>query len=259
MPYIIWVYVTLFRYNQSFCQSTKWIPIFNATGTTVFAQIAVSLRIFAITGKNKYAGGLLALLVISEFIWGVFAMVWIGLGPLEPFPAIDLDAFEICIYKLWTLGELIYYNSAMAFDILAFAIIFVLARRPGIGRFPGIPSILDTLVRDATYYFLLIFSGHFLSVLFLFVAPPEIQLSPAMATMLLVPMMASRLMLSLKKASVEPVGMWSLEVMSSSRAGRMVGDGTVRFAPRMPDRSRETLPYSATLDEEAGMELDAKP
>ena len=39
------------------------------------------------------------------------------------------------------------------------------------GRFPGIPSILDTLVRDATYYFLIIFSGHFLSVLFLFITP----------------------------------------------------------------------------------------
>ena len=76
--------------------------------------------------------------------------------------------------------------------------------------------------------------------------------------MLLVPMMASRLMLSLKKASVEPVGMWSLEVMSSSRAGRVAGDGTVRFASRVSGRSCETSSYSVTLDEE-DIELGAKP
>jgi hypothetical protein len=38
-------------------------------------------------------------------------------------------------------------------------------------NFPGMPSILDTLVRDATQYFILIFSFHFLATLFLFVTP----------------------------------------------------------------------------------------
>lgn len=37
--------------------------------------------------------------------------------------------------------------------------------------YPGIPSILDALVKDATLYFMLIFSVHFVSLLFLFVTP----------------------------------------------------------------------------------------
>ena len=76
--------------------------------------------------------------------------------------------------------------------------------------------------------------------------------------MLLVPTMASRLMLSLKKASVEPKGMWSLETMTNQSAGRVAGGGTVRFASWVPGGSCETSPHSVALDEE-GIELDAKP
>ena len=41
--------------------------------------------------------------------------------------------------------------------------------------------------------------------------------------------MASRLMLSLKKASVDPK-LWSLETMSTVTQGRLAEDGTIYFA-----------------------------
>lgn len=122
--------------------------------------------------------------------------------PVQPLPDINLDEFKICIYKLWSLGELIFYNSAMAFgtsshsnfhgystpgvlmhltfgvssyrgtaDIFVFVTILITVRRRRTHGYPGIPSILDTVVRDATGYFLLISSTHFVSVLFVFVAP----------------------------------------------------------------------------------------
>ena len=51
-----------------------------------------------------------------------------------------------------------------------------------------------------------------------------------------VPVMASRLMLSLKKAAIEPAGQWSLETMSN--CGR-AGTQTIHFASRAFDMSHE--------------------
>lgn len=122
-------------------------------------------------------------------------------GPsVQTLPDISLDEFRICIYKLFDAGELVYYSWAMFFgtlqpsklygypssgfliypasgisvrcgisDVLVFSIILVKTRRPRMNRYPGIPSILDVILRDATHYFVLISSAHLLSLLFLFV------------------------------------------------------------------------------------------
>lgn len=58
-----------------------------------------------------------------------------------------------------------------AADVIVFLMILTTARSQRTHRYPGLPSILDTVVRDATKYFMLISSLHFLSVLFVFVAP----------------------------------------------------------------------------------------
>lgn len=39
----------------------------------------------------------------------------IYLSPVELLPEINLDAFEVCIYKNWEIGKLIYYGTAMLF------------------------------------------------------------------------------------------------------------------------------------------------
>lgn len=39
------------------------------------------------------------------------------------------------------------------------------------GRYPGMPSLLDTIARDATQYFVLIFFVQLLALLFMFLAP----------------------------------------------------------------------------------------
>ena len=56
-------------------------------------------------------------------------------------------------------------------DVIAFSIILATARRPGMRRYPGVPSLLDTIMRDATQYFMLIFFVQLVAELLLFVAP----------------------------------------------------------------------------------------
>ena len=175
-------------------------------------------RVYAVTGRNKWIGIVLALLIAAQFCHGTFSIVWIALGPrkslhhltvrvrthqflVQPFPEINLDPFEVCFYKLWSLGELIYYNLTIAFgkptpsslrdcftpgvltpciphsplrgiiDLLAFLIILAIARKSRGHRYPGMPSILDVVVRYSTHYFLLIFFSQLLAQLFVFFAP----------------------------------------------------------------------------------------
>jgi len=62
-------------------------------------------------------------------------------------------------------------NPLLVKDISAFLIIVYSGRHRGLSCFSGVPSILDKIVRDSTIYFLVLFTSHSLTVLFLFVAP----------------------------------------------------------------------------------------
>jgi len=92
----------------------------------------VAYRVYAVTGRSKRIGVVLGLAIAVQFCHGVFSVVWIALGPrkslnhltirvlahrflVQPFPEINLDPFEVCVYKLWNLGELIYYNLTIFF------------------------------------------------------------------------------------------------------------------------------------------------
>ena len=51
-------------------------------------------------------------------------------------------------------------------DLLAFSVIVYLVVRSNLYRVP-IPSLLKTIARDATYYFLVISTSHFMLVMFM--------------------------------------------------------------------------------------------
>ena len=51
-------------------------------------------------------------------------------------------------------------------DVLAFSVIVYLVVQSNVDKVP-IPSLLKTIVQDATYYFLVIFTSHFVLVMFL--------------------------------------------------------------------------------------------
>ena len=59
-------------------------------------------------------------------------------------------------------------------DFLAFSVIVYLVVRSNIYRVP-IPSLLMLIARDATYYFLVIFTSHLMVVLFLWFASVRIS------------------------------------------------------------------------------------
>jgi len=76
------------------------------------------------------------------------------------------------------------------------------------------------------------------------------------ANTVLIPVMASRLMLSLKKATVQPKILWSLDTMTSTGRGRSAGDGPITFAPTIFRRLHETS-RAPVAPNEGDMELGA--
>ena len=70
-----------------------------------------------------------------------------------------------------------------------------------------------------------------------------------------VPLMASRLMLSLKKAAAEPTGAWSVATMTTFSMEWSPKDGTPDFASQTFGGSREI----SAPPNEGGMELESGP
>ncbi|KAF9648038.1 hypothetical protein BDM02DRAFT_3116104 [Thelephora ganbajun] len=256
--YLTWINASTFSYTKSFCQKTKWMLIFHAVVATVLAQITIALRVYGVTGRNRLIGGALFVMVSAQISLGSYFLIRAVIDPIQSVPEIDLDAFKMCFYKRWQHGEISFTNLVIVFDLLTFAVIFVTAKRRGTTRHLGIPSILDTILRDATLYFICMFIGQMWFVMFLWFAPEEIQLIPGMVTVVFTPIMASRLMLSLKKAAIEPALSWSLETMTLSGhgTGTRPGVGTLHFASRTYDVSHQTS-GTLTPPDEGDVELES--
>ena len=73
--------------------------------------------------------------------------------------------------SIWYGTSLVLHRSSTRIipDFLAFSLIVYLVVRSNVTKIP-IPSLLKTIVRDATCYFLVIFTSHFVFVMFLFFA-----------------------------------------------------------------------------------------
>ncbi|KAF9648019.1 hypothetical protein BDM02DRAFT_3187465 [Thelephora ganbajun] len=142
--------------------------------------MAIALRVYGVTGKNRLLGGALFVIISAQLCLGIYLVVRAAVNPIQSVPEIDLDPFKVCFCKRWRLGEILFNNFMIAFDLLVFVIIFATAKRRGMTRYPGIPTLLDTILRDATLYFILISTGQVLFEMFLFFAPEEIQLMPRM-------------------------------------------------------------------------------
>ena len=79
--------------------------------------------------------------------------------------------------------------------------------------------------------------------------------APHRVNTILVPTMASRLMLSLKKAAAGPRTPWSLSTMTNSNRGATSDLVTIHFASRTPSAPQEIPESLAPLDEGDDIEL----
>ena len=107
-------------------------------------------------------------------------------------PQLPFDEYRFCLSERWRVGKIIYtivslvygtvllhcsvitaqrLTTFLAEDGSTFLIIIYWAKYRGLLSAHGVPSIFDKILQDATVYFLVIFTGHLLVILFEIFAP----------------------------------------------------------------------------------------
>jgi len=206
VPFLIWIVTSswLPSYTADLCNRTVFLEVGYFALITLFAHTVLSLRVYAITGKNRWISGGLYGLTILQFGVGVYLCVYSSLHP-QRLPQIDLDAYRMCLFQCPIFGSLLYTSLSLVFDLLAFLVVLIRTRSLKAQRGnTNIPNILDTVTRDTAMYFLVIFSSHFVLVLTLSLVRPSLRFLPTVGNAIFVPMMITRIILSLKKAASNP-------------------------------------------------------
>ncbi|KAF9643489.1 hypothetical protein BDM02DRAFT_3264071 [Thelephora ganbajun] len=201
--YLVWLFIAFWNpeYTRPVCDKTAWLSMFYFSTVTLFAQAAITLRIYAVTGNSRWIASYLSFVTLAQFAFGLYLTVWFALRPAFQIPDLPFDEFKACLFHRWRTGVIIYTVVSPVYDISAFALVVHSARRRNHARAHGVPSLLDKIVQDATVYFLAIFTCHFLLIFFELFAPAPIQLLPGRGNAVLIPLMVTRLILSLKKAA----------------------------------------------------------
>ena len=90
----------------------------------------------------------------------------------------SLHLFRLCMVRSFLSVDTYtaMTDRSIVEDILAFLIVVYTAKRQRVMRLDGMPSLLDNIVEGATTYFLVIFTGHLLLILFELFAPVSTRL-----------------------------------------------------------------------------------
>ncbi|KAF9780868.1 hypothetical protein BJ322DRAFT_285988 [Thelephora terrestris] len=158
-------------------------------------------------------------------------------------PQIPLDAYHLCVFGQHRTLEIAYIGISLLYDFLAFSLtVFFISRSKKGGH--KLSIMLRTIVEDATRYFLFIFTSHIALAMILSFGRESIQYlsTSAAGNVVFLPVMVSRLMLSLRKAA-HP------QQNSPAPAGPRAGIRSLQslrfFRPR---RSTNPVEYDIPLD-----------
>jgi len=176
---------------------------------TLLAQVVLTIRIYAVTMKHIPISMGFAIITTCQLVLGVWMVTLAGIKGAQPQPPIPLDEYHLCVFRQPRSLEVAYTSISLFYDSFAFSLIIFSARK---SKVPGlkIPTILDNIAEDATWYFLVIFTSHLVLVLTLNLGRTTIQLLPGPGVLVYIPLMISRIMLSLRKAANMPQEAWSL-------------------------------------------------
>ncbi|KAF9789668.1 hypothetical protein BJ322DRAFT_550952 [Thelephora terrestris] len=170
--YETWIVVVVWwpGFTYEVCNNTAWIEIAIFVFLTLLAQIFLTMRIYALTMKNKMIVAFFSGVTIPQLALGIYLTYLGATNPAVVLPPIPLDAFRLCVFARHRPIEIGYTSISLFFDSAAFFVIFSSGLRTGLGSSSvssSRPSLVHTIVHDATIYFFVIFTSHliFLSTL----------------------------------------------------------------------------------------------
>jgi len=189
-------------------------------GTTFIAQVILTLRIYAVTSKNRIITSFLCVITISQLILGLY-LTYYSATHRPPDTLTAGQVYMMCVTLTSWPEFFIFPIISLAHDILAFSVIVYLVVRSNIHKVP-IPSLLRIIAQDTTYYFLAILASHLVVVVYLWFGSFETEMLLMSVNPVYLSVMITRLMLSLKKSATSQQNGWSF--------GEPTVHTTLRFA-----------------------------
>ncbi|KAF9644192.1 hypothetical protein BDM02DRAFT_3190826 [Thelephora ganbajun] len=176
MMYQFWLLA--FRIFQRRCDKTAFLSIFTFVVCTLIAQVVLTVRIYAVTRKSIPIATGFAVITASQLALGLYLVTFAAKRKGQALPPIPFDAYRLCIFIRHRTLEIAYTSVSLLYDFLAFSLIIFLATKSRVAKLK-IPGILGTIAEDATRYFLVIFTSHFVLEMTLTLGRESIQLLPA--------------------------------------------------------------------------------
>ncbi|KAF9781666.1 hypothetical protein BJ322DRAFT_1111592 [Thelephora terrestris] len=161
------------------CDRTAFLEILYFNFVTVFAQTTLTLRVYIVTERNKLLTAVPGFITLTQFFFGCYVWVQVYRLGAVVWPSINYDSFRLCFFNQTEIQQVLILSFSLIYDLLAFLIIIWVGRKSSNLRGSKFPSILDKIVKDATLYFLVIFTSHLLVECFLLFAPTTYHLLPA--------------------------------------------------------------------------------
>ncbi|KAF9645627.1 hypothetical protein BDM02DRAFT_3189531 [Thelephora ganbajun] len=162
------------------CNKTAFLEILSFFLCTLFAQVSLITRLYAVTLKKKRIAVFFSAITIAQSIVGMYTIVITARKQSQEIPGIPLQAYDPCVFTRSPHLELAYMSLSLFFDAMVFSVIVYVSLRTGLSLPGGQPSILRTIFEDSTVYFLVIFSSHLLSLIVLLATRPSLQLLPSL-------------------------------------------------------------------------------
>jgi len=224
LGYQVWLLTVHYGlpFSQRLCNSTALASIIVYVACTLIAQLVMTLRIYAITMKDRTVTACFVVIMIAQFALGVYFTVLTTMTGADKVQSTIPDTNNTCVPVRRRPVELGFPAISLLYDLLAFLIVIYVMLHSSIGQVK-MPSLFKTIAQDATRYFLVIFTSHLALELTLIFGRPTIQLLPATGIVVFLPVMVTRLMLSLKKASVSQREAWTFGEPGLTSAVGFVG------------------------------------
>jgi len=181
--YQIWLLYSVPNFNtmhERLCAKTAFLQVLVTVETTLLAQVVLTLRIYAVTSKNRIITSFLCVITISQLILGLHLTYSAATHKL-PWVTVALIYMTCVAVTPWP-ESFVFPIISLVYDLIAFSVIVYLAVRSNIHKVP-IPSLLRIIVQDATYYFLVIFTSHLVVTVYLWFGPVRISSSSSILSL----------------------------------------------------------------------------
>ncbi|KAF9650517.1 hypothetical protein BDM02DRAFT_3112040 [Thelephora ganbajun] len=162
------------------------------------------MRVYALSARKRLVLWVFSVLIVVCVVMGLY-MVFSPWTKAIQNIGVPLPAFRICSMDipLWT--EWIYVAGVSICELSTFACIVAFIRKlnASLGQEGALSHLTETLIQDSTVYFCTMLTFDAIVLVYVVMGEESLKNFPLVIPTILVPVMLSRLILSLRKAADE--------------------------------------------------------